>query len=59
MNKIVGDKGENIFGALKFIELLYLDGLIPGYVFRNIIKDYGENLSMADFKCRKDDKEST
>ena len=36
MNMIKADKENNIFGALKLIEQLYLDGEIPGYVFRNI-----------------------
>ena len=34
MNMIKADKENNIFGALKLIEQLYLDGEIPGYVFR-------------------------
>lgn len=55
MNKIIDDKRENIFGALKLIEQLYLEDLIPGYIFRNIIKDYGGNLSDVDFKCQNND----
>lgn len=33
MNMIKADKENNIFGALKLIEQLYLDGEIPGHVY--------------------------
>lgn len=55
MSKIVIANGSNVFGALKLIEQLYLDGEIPGYVFRNIIKEHGNSFSVTDFNCYKKD----
>ena len=54
MNTIKDEKRNNIFGALKMIEKLYLDGQIPGYVFRNIIKEYSGTVSVSDFICHKE-----
>ncbi len=54
MNKMGIEKRSNVFGALKLIEQLYLDGKIPGHVFRNIMKEYGGTISVAKFKCHKD-----
>ena len=45
------EKQSNVFGALKLIEQLYLDGQIPGYIFRNILKDYGDEIDAAGFRC--------
>lgn len=45
------EKQSNVFGALKLIEQLYLDGQIPGYIFRNILKDYGDEIDVAGFRC--------
>ena len=45
------EKQSNVFGALKLIEQLYLDGKIPGYIFRNILKDYGDEIDAAGFRC--------
>ena len=45
------EKQSNVFGALKLIEQLYLDGQIPGYLFRNILKDYGDEIDAAGFRC--------
>ena len=53
MNKIVADKETNIFGALKLIEQLYLDDEIPGYVFRNILREYQDEINITDFVCHK------
>lgn len=53
MNMIKADKENNIFGALKLIEQLYLDGEIPGYVFRNILQEYKDDVCIADFTCYK------
>ena len=44
---IKADKENNIFGALKLIEQLYLDGEISGYVFRNILQEYKDNVCIA------------
>ena len=32
-------------------EQLYLDGQIPGYIFRNILKDYDGEIDAASFRC--------
>lgn len=53
MNKIVVDKETSIFGALKLIEQLYLDGQIPDYVFRNILREYQDKINITDFVCHK------
>ena len=47
MNMIKADKENNIFGALKLIEQLYLDGEIPGYVFRNILQEYKDDVCIV------------
>ena len=57
MNMINADKENNIFGALKLIEQLYLDGEIPGYVFRNILREYKDDVCIADFTCYKKEKQ--
>lgn len=49
----VADKESNVFGALKLIEQLYLDGKIPGYVFRNILREYQDKINVSDFVCHK------
>ena len=53
MNKLIADKGSNVFGALKLIEQLYLDGEIPGYVFRNILREHQDKINVSDFVCYK------
>ena len=45
------EQQSNVFGALKLIEQLYLDGQIPGYLFRNILKDYGDEIDVTGFRC--------
>lgn len=57
MNMINADKENNIFGALKLIEQLYLDGEIPGHVFRNILQEYKEDVCMADFTSYKKERQ--
>lgn len=54
---IKADKENNIFGALKLIEQLYLDGEISGYVFRNILQEYKDNVCIVDFTCYKKEKQ--
>ena len=53
MNKLIVDKESNVFGALKLIEQLYLDGEIPGYVFRNILREHQDKINVSDFVCHK------
>ena len=57
MNKLIADKESNVFGALKLIEQLYLDGEIPGYVFRNIFREYQDKINVSDFVCYKKNEE--
>ncbi|MDO5151149.1 MAG: hypothetical protein Q4D76_17435 [Oscillospiraceae bacterium] len=57
MNKLIADKESNVFGALKLIEQLYLDGEIPGYVFRNILREYQDKINVSDFVCYKKNEE--
>jgi hypothetical protein len=57
MNMMKADKENNIFGALKLIEQLYLDGEIPGHVFRNILQEYKNDVCIADFTCYKKEKQ--
>lgn len=47
----MAEQQSNVFGALKLIEQLYLDGQIPGYLFRNILKDYSDEINAAGFRC--------
>ena len=37
------------FAALKLIEQLYRDGLIPAYMFRSILKDYADVVDLSKF----------
>lgn len=53
MNKMTADKEQNVFGALKLIEQLYLDDAIPECVFRNILREYQDKINIADFVCYK------
>lgn len=53
MSKLIADKESNVFGALKLIEQLYLDGEIPSYVFRNILREYQDKINVSDFVCHK------
>lgn len=57
MNIINTDRENNIFGALKLIEQLYLDGEISGHVFCNILQEYKDVVCIADFACYKKDKQ--
>jgi len=47
----MAEKQSNVFGALKLIEQLYLDGQIPGYIFRNILKNYDDEIDATGFRC--------
>ena len=55
MSKICIVETANTFGALKLIEQLYMDGEIPGHVFRNIIKQYGSSFPVTKFSCYKEE----
>ena len=40
---------DHYFAALKLIEELYMDGEIPAYMFRNILKEYADIVDLARF----------
>ena len=40
---------DHYFAALKLIELLYKDGQIPEYMFRNILNEYADVVDLAKF----------
>lgn len=37
------------FAALKLLEQLHLDGQLPAYIFRNILKDYTGTVDISKF----------
>lgn len=50
MSIMVENQG-TVFGAIKLIEQLYLDGQIPDYIFRNIQKEYRNDMGADCFNC--------
>lgn len=57
MDTIKPKQRATIFAALKFIEQLYLDNLIPEYIFHNILRDYLDQIDTSEFLCHKDNKQ--
>ena len=51
MSSIDFTKIDQEYAALKLIEQLYVDGLIPGFMFRNILEDYKDSIDMLEFNC--------
>jgi len=51
MSKINNVSKGVVFGALKLLEQLYLEGNLPGYIFRNALKEYSDIVNISDFKC--------
>lgn len=49
MSKIKSNDPARCFAALKLIEQLYRDGLIPAYMFRNILNDYADIVDLSKF----------
>ena len=49
MSKIGTGSSNECFAALKLIEKLFKDGLIPDHIFRNILKDYVDVVDGAAF----------
>lgn len=49
MSKIGIESSNECFAALKLIEKLCKDGLIPDYIFRNILNDYVDVVDGAAF----------
>lgn len=48
---IMVDNQGTVFGAIKLIEQLHLDGQIPDYIFRNIQREYRNDTGTACFNC--------
>ena len=42
------------FAALKLIEQLNKDGLLPGYILRNILNDYTDSVDLSKFSITED-----
>ncbi|MBQ8241679.1 MAG: hypothetical protein IJZ38_12775 [Bacteroides sp.] len=40
---------DHYFAALKLIEQLHKDGLLPGYILRNILNDYKDSVDLSKF----------
>ena len=45
---------DHYFAALKLIEQLHKDGLLPGYILRNILKDYQDIVDLSKFSIAED-----
>lgn len=54
MSKIITDSSEEYFAALKLIELLYIEGHIPDFMFRNILNESENEVDITQFKISKD-----
>ena len=58
LNKLqTGYTPEHYFAALKLIEQLHKDNLIPTYMYRNILNDYANVVDLSkftDFKTKED-----
>lgn len=53
MNNINCDKTVNVYGALKLIEQLYIDGHISENVFQGILDDYKFEVDINSFETKK------
>lgn len=51
MGKIDNVSKGMVFGALKLLEQLYLEGNLPGYIFRNALTEYSDIVNISDFRC--------
>lgn len=54
MSKIITASSEEYFAALKLIELLYIEGHIPDFMFRNILNESENEVDITQFKISKD-----
>lgn len=54
MSKIIADSSEEYFAALKLIELLYIEGHISDFIFRNILNEAEDEVDITQFKISKD-----
>ena len=48
---------DHYFAALKLIEQLYKNGEIPAYMFRHILKEYGDVVDLAQFTAMEEREE--
>ena len=53
MSKIITNSSEEYFAALKLIELLYIEGHIPDFMFRNILNEAEDDIDITQFKIFK------
>lgn len=49
---------EHYFAALKLIEQLYKDGMLPAFIFRNILSDHAETVDLSQFSIIEDKEEA-
>lgn len=49
---------EHYFAALKLIEQLYKDGMLPAFIFRNILNDHAEAVDLSQFSIIEDKEEA-
>ncbi len=54
MSKISEWSSAEYFAALKLIELLYLEGHIPDYMFRNILEEAEDDVDITHFKIKQE-----
>ena len=57
MNEEKNNNKAIVFAALKLIEQLYKDGQISTLVYQNILKEYGEQVDLSQFKWELDEEE--
>ena len=48
---------DHYFAALKLIEQLYKDGLLPGFLLRSILKEYADTVDLSRFAILSDTEE--
>jgi hypothetical protein len=48
---------DHYFAALKLIEQLYKDGLLPGFILRSILKEYADTVDLSRFAIQSETEE--
>ena len=48
---------DHYFAALKLIEQLHKDGLLPGFLLRSILKEYADMVDLSRFEILSDTEE--
>ena len=54
MSKLKEWNSAEYFAALKLIELLYLEGHIPDYMFRNILEEAEDDVDITQFQIKQE-----